>query len=68
MFLKFKVLKVTAFNAIRTKVKHAVITEWTGIHGTCDRQIFFDNTVLSNGLQPVCGSKVSCWFQSFNML
>ncbi|CAH2102325.1 unnamed protein product [Euphydryas editha] len=53
-----QVLKVLAFNAIRTKVKTAVITEWTGTSGKCDRHIYFDNTVLSNGMQPVCGSKV----------
>ncbi|XP_039754327.1 probable RNA helicase armi [Pararge aegeria] len=53
-----QVLKVICFNPIRTKVKKAVVTYWSGTDGVCDRQIYFNNAVIANGSQPTVGSKV----------
>nr|XP_026497854.1 probable RNA helicase armi [Vanessa tameamea] len=53
-----QVLKVTAFNAIRTKIKTGIVTEWSGTSGICDKQIYIDNRTLLSGIQPVLGSRV----------
>ncbi|XP_050346309.1 probable RNA helicase armi [Nymphalis io] len=53
-----QVLKVIAFNAIRTKIKTGIVTQWSGSSGICDNQIYIDNRTLLNGIQPVLGSKV----------
>ncbi|XP_023946786.2 probable RNA helicase armi [Bicyclus anynana] len=53
-----QVLKVITFNPLRTKIKSALVTDWFGSYGVCDRQIYFNNTALVNGTQLTVGSKV----------
>ncbi|XP_045779175.1 probable RNA helicase armi [Maniola jurtina] len=53
-----QVLKVISFNPIRTKVKSAIVTDWSGADGVCDRQIYFNKTALVNSIQPTIGTKV----------
>ncbi|XP_032528460.2 probable RNA helicase armi [Danaus plexippus] len=53
-----QVLQVKSFNAIRTKTKTAIVTQWSGSEGVCDRQIYINNSALVNGSQINIGTKV----------
>ncbi|KAI5644922.1 AAA domain-containing protein [Phthorimaea operculella] len=53
-----QVLEVTSFKALRSKIKSAVVTQWSGEEGVCDRQIYFNKQCLQNGMEPKVGTKV----------
>ncbi|XP_045499637.1 probable RNA helicase armi [Colias croceus] len=53
-----QVLEVVSFKPVRTKIKSAIVTEWTGSYGTLDRQIYFNNSTLIDGVIPQVGDKV----------
>ncbi|CAB3256452.1 unnamed protein product [Arctia plantaginis] len=52
------VVEVLSFKPVRSKVKSALITGWTGDIGVCDKQIFFEKCCIVNSVQPTVGSKV----------
>lgn len=54
----FQVLEVVSFSPIRSKIKSAVVTEWSGHFGVLDRQIYFNNGTQIDGVQPQVGDKV----------
>lgn len=41
------------------KIKSSIVTECSATDGVCDRQIYYNNNVVVNGLRPDVGSKVS---------
>lgn len=41
------------------KIKSATVTECFPNGGICDRQIYYNNSALTNGPQPEIGTKVS---------
>lgn len=58
-FLIVQVLQVISLKPLRSKLKDAVITEWSGECGTCDRLIYFDKLCLENSVEPQVGARVS---------
>ncbi|XP_050666667.1 probable RNA helicase armi [Leptidea sinapis] len=52
-----QVVNVLSFNAVRSKIKSAKITEWSGDHGTLDWKIFFSNNTVMNEFNIQVGSK-----------
>ncbi|RVE48139.1 hypothetical protein evm_007199 [Chilo suppressalis] len=53
-----QVLEVLSIQALRSKSKNAVITEWLGDHGIVDRHIYFNRECLENNIEPQVGAKV----------
>lgn len=46
----------------------AIVTQWSGSEGVCDRQIYINNSALVNGSQINIGSKVKISSLTYNFV